>query len=380
MFDWARSGWQGDEVLDSGDLLRIGIVATGLVAFTAGSANAQEPVPESVGGEDPWSVPASWTVEEREVPFESEGVRLSGTLYSPEGIDGGPAVVVVQQGGTETRDNPLFLQIQQTFNAIGYSVFLYDRRGYGESGGDPAERHYRLLAQDAIAAKRAIARVDAVHPRQVGFWGLSQGGWLAMEAGAMSDPAFVISVSAPLTTPAEQMELLAHNYVLVHEHGRDAAREAEELRRAVLGEYFRAEMSYDSARTLLAAAEEEPWFEHAFLPRAEQLPEDVASSPWTHEMAYDPVPSFQAVEAPLLFILGGEDIDIPVERTLEVISGFEETGSRDVVVIPGASHLMRIEDDPRDQFDLDPSDIGSNAAEYFMIMGEWLGGLDRRPE
>ncbi len=86
-------------------------------------------------------------------------------------------MVVVQQAGTSTRDIPLFVQIAETFTAIG--------------------------------------REDAVDPTRVGFWGLSQSGWIAMEAGMRSEPAFVIAVGSPLTTPAEQMEFLAHNHVLL---------------------------------------------------------------------------------------------------------------------------------------------------------------------
>jgi uncharacterized protein len=323
---------------------------------------------------DPWSVPATWEVEETEVRFESDGAILAGTLHAPRGTRGGPAVVVVQQAGTATRDLPLFVQVAETFHAIGYSVFLYDRRGEGESEGAPGRPDYLTMARDAVAAKHAIAELPAVHPERIGFWGLSQSGWLAMEAGARSDPAFVISVGAPLTTPGEQMEFLTHNYVLLDGHGEAAARRAVEVRRMVLTAYFRGEVGYEEARAVLAAVEDEPWFHRAFLPAAQELPRDVEQSSWIREMAYDPVPAFQGVDAPLLFLLGGEDIDVPVARTLDIAAGLRGRDDREIVVIPGASHLMRLETDPRDQFTLQPGDV-SDAPAYFLVMGEWLGRL-----
>jgi dipeptidyl aminopeptidase/acylaminoacyl peptidase len=63
------------------------------------------------------------------------------------------------------------------------------------------------LADDAIAGQHALAKVPRVDPTRIGFWGLSQGGWLAaLAAGHSADSAFAISVSAPLVTANEQMQ------------------------------------------------------------------------------------------------------------------------------------------------------------------------------
>lgn len=324
--------------------------------------------------DDPWSVPASWTVVERDISFESDGFRLSGTLYSPEGVRNGPALVAVQQAGTDTRDNSLMVQMAQHLNAVGYSVLLYDRRGEGESEGGPERPSYAAMARDAVAAKHTIADTEEVHPDKIGFWGVSQGGWLAMEAAAMSSPAFVIVVGSPLTTPGEQMEVLAYNYLLVAGHGEEVADRALQIRKAVMDDYFRGELSHDSATALLAEVEDEPWFELAWLPAADDLPEDPEMSSWILEMDYDPVAAYEGVEAPMLFMLGGEDFDIPVERTLEIAEALDDRDEREIVVIPGASHVMRIEEDPADQFELEESDA-SNSTKYFFVMGEWLGRL-----
>lgn len=357
--------------------LAAALLAGPLALTGSGGLEAQEPEAESaeiVPGEAPWSVAPSPEIRQREVVFESDGVELAGTLHFPEGAGSGPALVVVQQGGTQSRENPLFAQVAELFARLGYSVLLYDRRGHGESGGSPEARDYTILAEDAVAGMRAIGELDEVDPDEIGYWGISQGGWLAMIAGARSDAAFVVSVSAPLTPPDEQMETLAHNYVLVGGHGEDAARGAAEARRAVAGEYFRGERSRASAQEILREIRDEPWFELAFLPQPEELPEDPTGSPWLSEMRFDPARAFEELDAPLLFLLGGEDLDVPVERTLAIADSIGEGENREVVVVPGASHLMRVEEDPRDQLELDGSAV-SNAEAYFMLVGEWLGRL-----
>lgn len=140
----------------------------------------------------------------------------------------------------------------------------------------------------------------------------------------MSDPGFVISVSAPLTTPGEQMEVLAYNFVL-RDYGEEAAERALEARRAVMNDYFRGKRSYESARAVLAGIEE-------------------------------------------------EDIDIPVERTLEIAASLEERDGREVVLIPGADHIMKIRrQDPADSAPDPAEPIVSDSPTYFMVMGEWVG-------
>lgn len=320
----------------------------------------------------PWSVPGSWQVEQREVRFESDGIQLFGTLHSPAGADNAPAVVVTHGAGPGEQQTPLYQQVTEFFPAIGYSVFVYDRRGAGKSSGERAGASYQDLARDAVAAMRAIAEDPAVDPDRIGFWGLSQGGWIVLEAAVVSEPAFVISLSAPLTTPGRQMEVFAYNSMLIEGFDSGVADRAVELRRVRDG-YYRGEIDYDTARDAIADSEDEPWFEHLFLPTSEQLPRDVTSGTWFLEMDYDPTIAFRAVGAPMLFVLGGADPVIPVAETLDVIRELPARDNRRVEVIPGADHLLRIRDAmPAAEVDADPV---SDSAAYFFLMGNWLGSL-----
>lgn len=323
----------------------------------------------------PWSVEGSWVTDKQEITFENDGIQLSGTLHSPSGIEDGPAVVVVHGSGAGERDAALYDHVARIFPAIGYSVLVFDRRGSGESAGRREGASYRDLARDAVAGKKAIAKLDEVSEERIGFWGLSQGGWIAMEAATMTRSAFVISASAPLTTPGDQMNFFTYTSILIEGFDHSDAEKAVAARKTVY-EFFRDNVDHSQAKQALRSIEDEPWFEFAQLPSSEQLPIDVSGSTWKLEMDYDPKRAFYNVDAPMLFILGGEDPAIPVSETLKILEGKPSPKNVEVVVIPGADHALRIREAvPRSEMD-DTDDPAPEAAAYFLIMGEWLGQID----
>src|ERR687897_587767 len=66
----------------------------------------------------------------------------------------------------------------EAFAREGIVTLIYDKRteGYSESG--LGERSYELLAQDALAAVRALRAHPEGDPGAVGLWGRSEGGWV----------------------------------------------------------------------------------------------------------------------------------------------------------------------------------------------------------
>jgi dipeptidyl aminopeptidase/acylaminoacyl peptidase len=65
---------------------------------------------------------------------------------------------------------------------MGVSVLVYDRRGTGASSGSLKNIDYGTLADDAIAGQRALGDLPRIDRKRIGFWGFSQGGWLALLA------------------------------------------------------------------------------------------------------------------------------------------------------------------------------------------------------
>ena len=68
----------------------------------------------------------------RETKFESRGVKLAGRLVLPPGDAPAPLVVIVH--GSENYSARLYYPEQYRLPAQGIAVFVYDKRGTGESG------------------------------------------------------------------------------------------------------------------------------------------------------------------------------------------------------------------------------------------------------
>jgi len=318
----------------------------------------------------PWSVPGSWETEEREIRFESEGIELVGTLHIPTGAEEGPAIVVTHGAALGERGTPLYQQIAELMPALGYSVFVYDRRGSGESEGeDPAGRHFEELSKDAASALDAISREPEVDPDRIGIWGLSQGGWIAMKAANRSDAAFVISVAAPLTTTRFQMMALTRNYMKIGGYDDEARGQAAEVRQ-VVSAFIQGDASRDETIEKLEWAEQQSWFEHLYFPPTEEYMPMLEEARADSVTPWDPVDALVQIDVPILFMLGGEDFDIPVPETLDILDSLPEQENLELVVIPGADHLMVEINEPVIG---EERKMVSDSPAYFLAMGHWLG-------
>ena len=171
--------------------LRLAAVA-GCIAATVG---AQEPAAL-------WQAPAVPVISHQPFTFTHAGINLAGTLYLPEHGNHLPAVVVFWGAQEPTRDYALYKQVAAGLPAIGVAVLVFDRRGSGESSGSNAHSTFEDLADDGIAALHALQHHPRIDPTRIGFWGLSQGGWLAiLAASRTSDAAFAILLLRPARHP-----------------------------------------------------------------------------------------------------------------------------------------------------------------------------------
>src|SRR5262249_47432128 len=142
----------------------------------------------------------------RPVRFARGADRLAGTLLAPAGPGPHPAIVMLQGSGGEDRTNSgYFGAIRDRLVEVGLAVLWYDRPGVGGSSGDWRALSLSERAEEALAAVGAAAADRRVDGSRVGLYGHSQGGWVAPLAAALSERvAFVVAVSGPGVTPAEQ--------------------------------------------------------------------------------------------------------------------------------------------------------------------------------
>ncbi len=266
-----------------------------------------------------WHVAGTPTVISQEIQFTNAGANLVGTVYLPSTGNQLPAVVVLQHAGAATRESGLYRHLREGLPALGFAVLIYDRRGSGQSSGTLQGVDYETLADDAVAGQHALAKLSRIDPIKIGFWGLSQGGWLAvLAAGRSRDAAFAISVSAPLVTADEQMQFATSNLLAIRGYSQEDVREMLETRNAWAGYLRGNNNSRALAIDALTKAQAKPWFDLTYMPKVSELSDDPAlRRALRRKMDDDPVASVLKAKVPLLLLYGDSDPWVPVAQSME---------------------------------------------------------------
>ena len=133
----------------------------------------------------------------RAVEFYSEGFKLCGDVYTPDGLAPGEqrAGVLLCHGYTGVKD--LYLPDNaRVLNEAGYVVMTFDYKGWGESEGKSPHRlaPYSRVA-DVQAAMTFLGVQPEVDEERIGIYGTSYGGATVSWVGAIDPRAkCVVSV------------------------------------------------------------------------------------------------------------------------------------------------------------------------------------------
>ena len=134
---------------------------------------------------------------QRAVEFYSEGFKLAGDFYPPEGLAAGErrAAVLLCHGYTGVKD--LYLPDNaRALNAAGYAAMTFDYKGWGGSEGKSPNRlaPYSRVA-DVQAALTCLGAQPEVDEERLGLYGTSYGGATVCWVGAIDPRAkCVVSV------------------------------------------------------------------------------------------------------------------------------------------------------------------------------------------
>jgi pimeloyl-ACP methyl ester carboxylesterase len=325
-------------------------------------------------------------IRREEVTFKNGNVTLAGTLLIPAAKGKGrkhPAIVFTHGGGPQLRD--IMWGLGYLYAARGFAVLSYDKRGVGKSTGNWGEASFEELADDAVAAATFLQARTDIAAKQIGFWGLSQGGWIApLAASRMSEAAFAIALSGGGLSPAEQ-ELFDSEYELSK-----AGYTANEINDALAFQKLKNEIiasptsplsdvKWDEYAKARATAKDKKWFRHPGIDV--RGPERRDDPFWTHMRrfyVYDPAPTLRASKAPLLAIFGELDTPEGVKANVSVIKRIlDQAGRRDytVKVYPNGSHnLMEVPpENPNEYVRLKRFPPG-----FFEMMVDWTTAQLRR--
>ena len=121
----------------------------------------------------------------RDVFFQtSDGVALHGWLIPASGTS---RILLFFHGNAGNISDRL--ESIRIFYDLGLSVFIFDYRGYGRSGGRVSEAG---TYEDARAAYRYLTESESVNPADIVFFGRSLGGSVAIELATEHSPAALI--------------------------------------------------------------------------------------------------------------------------------------------------------------------------------------------
>ena len=129
------------------------------------------------------------------ITFYSEGAKLVGDLYCPEGVKPGAhrAGIVLCHGYTGVKD--LYLPDNaRVLNEAGYVVMAFDYKGWGDSEGTRSRLAPYSRVADVQAALTFLGAQPEVDGNRLGIYGTSYGGATVVWVGAI-DPRVKCVVS-----------------------------------------------------------------------------------------------------------------------------------------------------------------------------------------
>ncbi len=238
------------------------------------------------------------SIQAENVIFESEGIKLAGTIYRPKYPH---SSVVIVHGSDQVPRMTTFAEMLARHDIL---VLTYDKRGVGESGGvyagpevgtnNISVENLNLLAKDASAAVNVLHRKGGDLP--IGLIGASQAGWIIPIVANLNPLVkFMVLMSCPTITTLEQLRF----------------------------------QFYTNGRT-------DFWDNHT----EEDAREHIKNDPDKYQFeATDPIQSLKTLSIPGLWLYGEKDIQIPVKMCIEHLNLLKlEDKPFEYVLFPSLGH------------------------------------------
>ena len=268
---------------------------------------------------------------EVELPLR-DGVVRPVTLTASTSSETRGGVVLLHGAQHGERHHPLYSATARTLAASGLHVLTFDRRDTDD---------VLTLSQqtdDAHDMGQHLRDLTGLTSAPVGWWGWSQGAWVATLAAQDLPSTFVILVGYSIQNPADQMRLFTRNLLEQAGYGATALAELRTVREAYEG-YLRGTTAESVAAEIIASHRDRPWFELAWVPDP-PLP-DAAVRDWM--VALRPRRVLSQLRCTVTGIWGGRDDVVDVEAGR---ASLQDLGTNaHAYVLDGADHGLSMKDD-----------------------------------
>ena len=279
---------------------------------------------------------------DEQVRIPAAGFTLAATISKPESAPKPPApgkapayklpaIVLVAGSGPVDRDEtvagiPVFAQLANSLADAGFIVVRYDKRGVGQSGGRDESATIQDYADDVRAVVEFLRKRKDVDPKRVAVAGRSEGGLVALQAGANAGSKKIIAVAllAAPGTKGGELVLEQQRYLL------DKLRLPDEEKQSRI----------DLQKRIQAAVVSGTGWEG--IPEAYRKQAD---TPWFRSfLAFDPMKVINKVEQPVLIVQAERDRQIPSPRhgqlLLDAARGRKKQPDASLVTVDGVNHLF----------------------------------------
>jgi dipeptidyl aminopeptidase/acylaminoacyl peptidase len=270
------------------------------------------------------------TPKSEEITFETNGLRLNGTIWHPNNNDR-KALIIVTSSGNADRSASRAEAI--LFAQMGFTTFHYDKRGTGNSEGNWNSATIEELSADDVTAIKYFSKKTGIPLKKIGVKGSSQGAAkIPYILGELENLKYGIVVSCPGVT------LLESDLNYWRNRNGDAIGNeidaATNFQRKVF-EFIAGKLSRADLEKAIDNEKSNSWFANIWVPNLDEVRTD-------KKLLYSPIPYFETTKQPLLIIQGTKDEIIPLNSD-EIISEALITSGNDnfkTVLLEGASHSM----------------------------------------
>lgn len=278
--------------------------------------------------------------QEIQIPY-SQGV-LTGMLMIPSLRGQHPAVVLLAGSGSADRNVSYLLPVREHLVQHGIATLVFDKPGLGGSTGDWRHQTFYDRVEQARAAVTYLQQRAEINPRQIGFYGISQGAWISLLAAATyPEIPFIIPISGPGMMPVDQDVYYIEHVLRAEGHSESQIQQAVRYVQDVLRAAYRDAQYSEVTAKILPAVQHEPWYPYYAIPDVDM---------WEYfrrnaKLNYDPLTWLTNVKCPVLAMFGAEDLLLPVETSVAVYQDcLAKAGNKDVTikVFANAGHLITV--------------------------------------
>ena len=265
-----------------------------------------------------------------DVVIPAAGFNIAGTLTVPPGVGRlrHPTIVLVAGSGAVDRDETvagisIFSQLAGALAERGFLVLRYDKRGVGQSGGRTETVTIQDYAEDLIGIVKWLAKRDDVDPRRITVAGHSEGGSIAMLAGAKEKKIGSLVLIATIGTTGAELILEQQRHQLDRMTIPDAERQAKIDLQKKIQQAVITGKGWDGVPPELQRQADTAWFRSL--------------------LTFDPARVMPDVKQPLLIVQGDLDTQVSpgnAERLAELARTRKKAGPVEVVHLPGVNHLL----------------------------------------